>query len=64
MEPNDGYKLNMQGNDEKPKKEPPPRPEPPPPRPEPPPSEPDRRKYTEDSPLPDAIEPEKDWDRE
>ena len=62
MEPNDDYKLYMQGNGDKPQREPTP-PPPPPPEPPSPPPEPDRRDYTKDSPLPDAIEPEKDWDR-
>jgi len=64
MEPTENHKLYMQGSGDKPQRE---TPQPPPPSPpqEPPspPSEPDRRDYTKDSPLPDAIEPEKDWDR-
>ena len=63
MEPNDNYKLYMQGSGDNPQKgPPPPPPSPAPPIPQFPPSEPGRR-YTEDKPLPDAIEPEEDWDR-
>lgn len=61
MEPNDIYKLYMQGDgDDVPQKEPPP---PPPSKPPTPPPEPDRHDHTRDSPLPDAVEPDKDWDR-
>ncbi len=62
MEPTDNHKLYMQGSGDKPQRETP-QPPPPPQEPPSPPPEPDRRDYTKDSPLPDAIEPEKDWDR-
>ena len=59
MEQNDNSKLYMQGNGDDPKNDPPQPPHEPPSQA----PDPDRRDYTQESPLPDAIEPDKDWDR-
>ena len=59
----DERNLQMQNGGDKPERPTPP--PPPPPRPEPnqeSPSQPDRE-IIKESPLPDAIEPDKDWDR-
>jgi len=58
----DEYNYKMQNGGDKPER---PTPPPPPPQPEPnreAPQPPDRKIF-EDSPLPDAIEPDKDWGR-
>jgi len=54
--------LQMQNDGDKPER---PTPPPPPPRPEPnrEAPRPPNRKIIKESPLPDAIEPDKDWDR-